>query len=125
MAFFGDDMFDRIVREMERNGMGGDFEEYPTENGRRRVSKRVFDGSSNNYIQTPKNVFLVLDLSGKKVVDVNTKKNPQKDPEESDKVLEIVLSDNEKVNYMIPKEAKANKFDWNFTNGILEVKFKK
>ena len=86
MAFFGDDMFDKILREMERGGMG-DFEEHPTENGRRRVSKRVFDGSSNNYIQTPKNVFLVLDLSGKNVVDVNTKKNPQTDFEEKNKYI--------------------------------------
>ena len=124
MAFFGDDLFDRIIREMERGG-AGDFEEYPTENGRRRVSKRVFDGSSNNYIQTPKNVFLVLDLSDKKVVDVNARKTSETDTEGNDKVVEITLADNQKVNYMIPKEAKTNKFDWNFTNGILEVKFKK
>jgi len=124
MAFFGDDLFDRIMREMEKGGMG-DVEEYPTENGRRRVSKRVFDGSSNNYIQTPKNVFLVLDLSDKKVVDVNTKESPETDMEGNNKVVEIVLSDDQRVNYMIPKEAKTKKFDWNFTNGILEVKFRK
>ena len=79
--------------------------------------------SPTDYIETPKNIFLVLDFSTKDIVDVKIKDNNFGNG--SKKLLEITFSNNETLNYSLPREIKAKNFEWKFNNGILEAKFRK
>lgn len=100
------------------NNMEGGFGEFSSlENGRRTFKK---DYSSENFVETERNVFFILELPNDNVENINIVKDNY-----SNKNIEIVLSDNQKIYYVLPKKIKDKKIDWKSKNGILEVKFAK
>lgn len=125
MSWFdnNEDPFEDIVREF----FGG----RPSKAGSKSFSResQYPKKDFSNFIFSSKKDYLVLDLSGKKVVSVSLEKNPSReqlanDSEIGKQIIEIKLNSGE-LKQTLPKQIKSNKIDWKVTNGILEVEFKK
>ncbi len=121
MGFFDDDPFDDIVKEFFGGGAS------------KRFSSRKFgnvEDTSNLFVEGSKFTYLVLDLSGKRDINVDIKDHVVRNRygEKVSTGKKIVISDSiggEVTEYALPKKLKTKDFQWNFNNGILEVKFKK
>lgn len=128
MSFFNDkDPFENLIERMF--GGNGNFTEYSAESDGKRVYKRS-GGISDNFIDTKKFVYFVLDLSSKQNVSINIKEGTVRNRfgeqvRNGHKVIEIKTNDGEIFEYVIPEELAKKKYNWKFKNGILEVIFKK
>ncbi len=121
MGFFDNDPFEDIIKEFFSGRSGSN------------VSSRTFRNNieeSSNFVQSDKNVYFVLDLSGKQSVNVEVKDELVRNEygeqvHTGKKALVIKSSEGDVLQYALPKKIKSKNFHWNFKNGILEVKFKK
>ncbi|MEJ2267736.1 MAG: Hsp20/alpha crystallin family protein [Nanoarchaeota archaeon] len=125
MGLFDDD-FDEIVREF----FGG----VPS----RRISQRkVISGEDEerniDFVETNKNYFVVFELPGysKEDIDVQIKGHEilitahKKVSEKVEKYMANRLNQGIKIIKTLPKQIKTKKFEYNFKNGVLEIKFRK
>ncbi len=82
-----------------------------------------------NTIESRSETILIFDLSGKKIISVDIKKdletNEYGERINSGKVLAITFENNETLKYNLPKQLAKRKLTHTFTNGILEVSLKK
>ena len=118
---FGDDSFEGI--EDLFNQLAGS----------RRNSFHNSNTQSQNLLNTIESkgaTTLVFDLSGKKVVSVKVKDNIETNEYGeriygSQKVLTVEFENNEVLKYNLPSSVARSRIIHTFTNGILEVSFKK
>jgi len=125
MGPFDDDFFGGGFDELFKRLAGDGLVEYSiNDNGRKKTIKRgkrdVFGKLFLDRVNTPKKIFLIFDLSGKK--DVSVKMG--KDNESGNKILEI-YEDREHLFDFPLEEINTKDFETKFNNGILEVSFKK
>ena len=81
-------------------------------------------------IETKKETFLLFDLSGQKVISTKIKDDIETNEygervHNGQKILLIKTNENETLKYTLPVSLSRRKINYTFTNGILEVSFKK
>lgn len=122
MSFFDEDPFEDIVREFFGEGK-------QRTSSSRRVVKSEKEERTVDYIEEGKIVYFVFELYGYSKEDLNIKAgNGFVEVEAKKKVFDGVeeyLISKLKKGVLIRKEVpnlKVKKYDWTFSNGILEVK---
>jgi hypothetical protein len=134
---FGDD-FGGDIADLLRQAMSGNnnMVEYSTtgSDGRRVVSKRkqmdVFGKDLLSKVVFGKNIYFVFDFSGKLDISANINDEKIKDDygevlSTGKKVIEIKQEDKVIAVYPIAKDLKTKSFASTFSNGLLEVSFKR
>lgn len=125
MSLFGGSPFDDFFGSFFTDSNG--FEESFT-NGKQ--SRSVYSTETENFIQSGKKIYFVLDLSNFSDVNVSIKDKVITNEygekiTNGKKIIEITSTSGEVLNYVIPKNLRTRGFQWKFKNGILEVVFRK
>ena len=124
MGFFDDnDPFESIFERMF--GSNGNFVEYSDSNGKKRIYQKNKNELPNNFIETKKKIYFVLDLSNMNNINVNIKESEIQNQFGTRHILEIKGSSGNILEYALPKNLHKKKFEYKFNNGILEVVFVK
>lgn len=127
MSFFDDDPFEDIVREFFRGSQEGQ-----NSNGSSFISGED-EERKIDYSETSERIFLIFELPGYEDQDVKVEIKSgkifvfaSKKPLESTKpYLVQKLSQGLKIVKDVPESVKNKKHNFTFSNGILEVSFKK
>ena len=114
---FGSDPFEDVFR----NFFGGNRRRFRSEEG---------EGSSGvlDTVTTKEGSYLIFDFPGKTVQNVTTTKGTTRDEygdESRGPILLIAFETGSDAQFALPKEYKKKTPEWNFTNGILEVLFRR
>jgi HSP20 family molecular chaperone IbpA len=125
MSFFGDDFFDDIVKEM--------FGDSPVNRSSRRVIKNESEERVIDYIEDEDFAYFVFELPGYSFEDISVKvkgkelevEARKKNKENVKPYLKEFLSSGIYFKKTIPSGLKTKDFEYDFKNGVLEVKFKR
>ncbi|MBT7706731.1 hypothetical protein HN747_04765 [archaeon] len=134
---FGDE-FGGDIADLLRKAIAGEnnMVEYSSTgpDGRRMVSKRmqrdVFGKELLSKVTHKKNIYFVFDFSGKdnvtaKIQDVKVQDSYGENLATGKRVIEISQDGEVIASYPISEDLKVKGFDSHFSNGLLEVSFRK